>query len=260
MLFISISQYIHNISTIFYESGNTDIVNNVSFMFVNLIPYVFLIKKNRILSFGMMFIIMIFVVQGAKRGAIITGLSGVFLFIYYMFKTTNKKYKKLNYLIIMTVSFLILNYLYNLFTSNEFLLYRFENMFSSGGSGRDIIYKNIINHWYNTDSFFKLMFGFGFSSSVDITGTYAHNDWLELLSNFGIFGVSIYLWLFITGFKLLIKKKCIEDLKYVFLATIIIWFITTLFSMGYTSAEGYMRAVIIAFVIGFTQKDASKTQ
>jgi hypothetical protein len=41
-----------------------------------------------------------------------------------------------------------------------------------------------------------------------------------------------------------------SDKKYIFFTVVAMWFLVTLFSMGYTSSAGYMRAMILAYLIG----------
>ena len=85
---------------------------------------------------------------------------------------------------------------YRYYLDNEYLQYRLEVAAQGNISGRDIIYSNIWNSWLNSNSF-HFLFGYGFAASIKITGgSFAHNDWLEILSNFGLLGVIIFAVLF----------------------------------------------------------------
>lgn len=140
--------------------------------------------------------------------------------------------------------------------NNEFLINRMKDMIESGGSNRDIIYKDIWEGWYNSKNPNQHLFGFGFAGSQRLTGgMYAHNDWLELLSNFGALGVSIYFILFYSSYKLIRSSEWGEvDKRLLMLTVVSIWFIITLFSMGYTDINGYLRAIILAYLIGSKKK------
>src|SRR5690606_33853948 len=85
MLPITISQFYWNENQILAErvSSRTDLVNNVAYSFVALIPFVFLFKERKLLSIIAFILLSFFVIQGAKRGALITaGIGGIF-FVYF---------------------------------------------------------------------------------------------------------------------------------------------------------------------------------
>ena len=99
---------------------------------------------------------------------------------------------------------------------------------------------------------FKLIFGYGFASSLNLSGTgnFAHNDWLELLSNFGLLGVVLYASLFYTTVKYMLNKNFDIDKQLLIMTVMSIWFFTTLVSMSYTSSSGYIQSIILAYLIG----------
>ena len=256
MLVISILQFYFNRDIILLEriSGNENIVNNAAYMFVNLIPFVFLIKNNRLISMASMLLIIFFIIQGSKRGAILVGAFGAIMYVYYLLRTVDKKKRLRGYLLVSVLIGVIAYFVYNFYLENEFLRNRML-LLSEGGasvsSGRDVIYSRIFNSWYYSDNLINLLFGFGFAGSQYLTrGAFAHNDWLELLSNFGLLGVVIYLWLFFAAYKLIRNGNWNSDKKYIFFTVVAMWFLVTLFSMGYTSSAGYMRAMILAYLIG----------
>jgi len=120
-----------------------------------------------------------------------------------------------------------------------------------GSSGRDIIYANIFNGWYSSQSILNLLFGFGFAASLNLSnGKFAHNDWLELLSNFGLIGICVYLGLFIIGFKYVFYTKWTVEKRILIFTVLLIWLFTTFVSMSYTSEKGYIQSLLIAYLIG----------
>lgn len=264
MLPVSILQFYFNKEQVLLNriSNNQDVVNNAAYMFVNLIPFLFLIKKRKIISVVGMLILIFFIIQGAKRGAMLVGSVGLMLFLYYQLRTIDKKHRLKGYAITFLGIIVMIYYAYGFYLENEFLIERMELLSEGGVSGRDIIYENIFNSWYNSDNLFKFLFGYGFAGSMQMSGTgnFAHNDWLELLSNFGVLGVSIYLILFYSAYKLIRKSYWDPDKKIIFITVVAMWFFITLFSMGYTSTSGYLRALLLAFFIGSKEKDLVKTK
>jgi hypothetical protein len=256
MLPITIFLFISNKDFLLIERGTDNLVNNVSYNFVNLIPFVFLIRKRKLLALVSMLLLILFIIQGAKRGAIITGFIGLIIFIFYQLRTIDKQHRRRSYILSFIGIVILIYFSYNFYMNNEFLINRMKDMIESGGSNRDIIYKDIWEGWYNSKNPNQHLFGFGFAGSQRLTGgMYAHNDWLELLSNFGALGVSIYFILFYSSYKLIRSSEWGEvDKRLLMLTVVSIWFIITLFSMGYTDINGYLRAIILAYLVGSKNK------
>ncbi len=258
LLPITILQFYLNASQILLDriSDSTDVVNNVSYSFVALIPFVFLLKNKRIISFGFMMILVFFIIQGAKRGALIAGAIGLLSFVYFQLRTIERRKRFKGYFIISIAIVSMSVYAYNIYETNEFLIDRMQGLAEGNSSGRDIIYLNILNAWYNSTSYINILFGYGFAASLYLSGTgnFAHNDWLELLSNYGLLGVSIYIMLFYSAIKEIINSTWTKD-KQIFLITILlIWLFVSLVSMTYTSVNGYIQAILLAFLIGSREK------
>lgn len=251
MLPLTILQYYFNATQILSSrvSNNTDLVNNVAYSFVALIPFVFLIKR-KLLAAIVMLLMFYFIIQGAKRGALITGTIGLLVYIYFQLSTVEKKYRLSRYFVVL-VSVVVLTYFtYDVLQDNEFLIARFG---TGGASGRDIIYANIFNTWYSNDaSLFNLIFGFGFASSLRLSGTghFAHNDWLELLSNFGLLGVGIYTIVFYAAIKYLRNKMWCLNKRLLLMAILSMWFMSSLFSMFYTSTNAIVSIIILGYLFG----------
>lgn len=232
------------------SSNKEDVVNNISYIFAFLIPYIFLFKKN-LTSFFMIAIVSIFVIQGAKRGALIVGTVGILFFIYYKLSNIDYRYRVRGYIFSVFAIVFLITYLYRYFLSSEFLISRLSKI-EDGGSGRDIIYSNLLKAWYNSDNILNFIFGHGFSSTLTLSGTghFAHNDWLEILTNFGLIGVSLYLLIFLGLLRIAFQKGFMGEYKVILLAIISMWFITTLFSMIFNSQYSVIFTLLIAFLIG----------
>lgn len=232
-------------------SDNLNVVNNIAYDFVWLIPFAFLLKKYRILSVILILIIMFFIIQGAKRGAIIIGGVGMLFYIFFLLRTVSKRNRIKGYIISFIGVILIGIYAYDFFTKNEFLMERLQQLEIGGYSGRNTIYTNLFNAWYASDNFFNLLFGYGFASSVTLSGTgnLAHNDWLELLTNFGLLGLSLYFILIYSGFKEINFDWSINK-KLMIGVVMVMWLLTSLFSMGYTIDNGYLKAMLLGYLLG----------
>lgn len=254
LLPITISQFYLSAEQILQEriSDSTNVVNNIAYDFVWLLPYVFLVKKQRALSITLSLIVVFFIIQGAKRGAILVGAVGVIFYVLYLLRTVSRKNRIRGYFVAIVGLLVISFYTYNFFIQNEYLIERLQQLEQGNSSGRDVIYANLFNAWYNSDNFLTLLFGYGFASSIFLSGTgnLAHNDWLELLTNFGLVGISVYIVLFYSLYKITFSPYWSIDKKLLLAAIFLMSFSTTLFSMGYTSGGGYLKAVLLAYLLG----------
>lgn len=227
-----------------------DLVNNTGYYFVMLLPYVFLFKR-KLLSYLSILIIMTFTIQSAKRGALITSLAGSLVFIYYQLFQQGTKNLIRNIVLTTVALASITLYLYNLFLKNDFLVTRLSKI-DEGGSGRSTIYSNLIENWYGSDNILNFIFGYGFISSVNHSGTgnVAHNDWLEMLINFGLLGFAIYLFVFISLIYSIFTKKLEKTNQATLICITIIWFLISLFSMFYLNAFSVFMVILLAYILG----------
>ena len=113
--------------------------------------------------------------------------------VFLLSNENDRRKSKIERYLLSFISITVVVFLgYRYYLNNEYLQYRLELAAQGDTSNRDIIYSNIWNTWLNSD-FFHLLFGYGFAAYLKLSGTgnFAHNDWLEILSNFGLLGVII---------------------------------------------------------------------
>lgn len=232
------------------ERDADNIVTNTAYMFVSLIPFVFLFAKKRLLSAIVMLILLLFIIQGAKRGAVIVGLFMFLIYAYYLVKS-NKSGNALFKFAIPFLGICLLSLcLFEIYQSNEFLLNRMANL-SEGGSGRDVIYANLIYNWYQSGSVINYLFGHGFVASTKLSGTghLAHNDWLEILVNFGIFGVAVYVVMFTYLILLVLDRRLSLELHCILSSIFVMWFLKSTFSMMYTASSTALITALLGYSV-----------
>ncbi|WP_418637609.1 O-antigen ligase family protein [Winogradskyella sp.] len=255
MLPLSIAHYYTNQISIFADriTDNTNVVNNAAYLFVSLIPFLFFIKR-KIISYILLAIISFFIIGAAKRGALIAGILGVLVYLYYLLKeqSIENKLKRIRIYLVLLIGLIIVGYFaYNQFLENEFLKNRLEEMVEGNTSNRTENYTLIWEGWLSAESFVHLIFGFGFAASREMTGgLFAHNDWMEALSNFGLLGFTLYLFLFINLIKNIKKNTCTLEERMQLIAITLIWFFMTLVSMFYTSLNSFLMVMLLGYLIG----------
>jgi len=232
------------------DTENTNVVNNVAYSFVNLLPYVFLIKNKKMISGALMILILSFIINGAKRGAIIAGLIGTLLYFYYLIRTIEKRNLIFGYFAVIIIILGLGVYVFRTSLTNQYMVNRMASMIEGNTSGRNEIYETLFFNWYHSDNIINLIFGFGFGSSLDIAGIKAHSDWLELLTSFGLIGILLYLFIFYAAARNIWTRNWMADKRILLLCVVMIWFFVSMISMMYNSFDGFLFAILFAYLLG----------
>ena len=254
-LIVTIVTYFRNKTQFMIEYQTDNVVNNMAYSFIPLVPFVFLFKGKVILQYSFVLLIATFVILGSKRGAIVSCIFSMICFMYYTYKDLSGK-SIYNKIILILLSFSAIYIVYSVFLGNSFILQSFERVAEGQISHRDVIYRTIWNYWLNASSVFNLLFGFGFVASVEITGKYlAHNDWLEVLSNMGLMGVIIYASLIYQSYKLK-NNFYASSIWHQMLVTIMLtWIIMTIFTTRYNGLVSIYSNVLIGYITGLSHRN-----
>ncbi len=249
-----------NYSTIIADENTLQ--NNAVYGIVTLIPFLFLIK-NKILGIIISAVMYLIILSSLKRGAIIVG-SVLLLFFYYYTLFVNIKsvniYKKYLKIFLLVVLFLLLFiYLYEVIISNELLLYRFKNLENDRGSSREEIFLDILNGWLDFSNPFQFIFGYGFAGSTKFAfGGTAHNDLLEVISNFGLFGLFIFvpIWHFI--FKYSRSRNISSEHRYILLCILVGWILDSQAQQVYNSLYSFSYFLMLGYIVGSNKNNLQK--
>lgn len=222
------------------EYGVENGSNNLSYLIATIFPLCFCMNKS--IRYFYIFLCLAIVFIGGKRGAIVLSIA---LIAYTMFKDTMRSgiYSKL-----LVVTFIII--IYQIINSEyiEIFQFGFDRLEQSGSSGRDMIAKSIINGMVN-GSFINWIIGYGSIGSTLFADNFAHNDWLELLVDYGLIGLSIYAMFYWGVFKFFrsVPKQDITT-KDLLASSLIVLLIKSLFSMCLFSTE----TAVVFVVLGYT--------
>ncbi len=251
LLLAAIYKYYHQITLVSIQRNEDDVdfTNNTTVTFLMLLPMLFLYKNN-IQKWIVLAVSMFYIIMGAKRGNIMAAVIPVLLFVYYEFKDTRKSFFKSVGIIIAIVLVSALAYRWAM--SNDYLINRYEQTLEGNSSGRDVIYENAWHAWYDSMNFFVYLFGYGYDGTIHhplMNGYHAHNDWLEILVDYGLLGVVLYLSIFIAFFGSVLKTKVLNT-KLVLLSALFIWFFKTLYSMAFTESSMSLLMISVGKVLG----------
>lgn len=229
-----------SLQTMLLNGDDTEeITNNMSYIFVALIPGIVLFKDNIRIQYSLLVICMAFVMIGMKRGAIIVGVVCLIYFLYFNYKYNDKVSKgKVVFfsILIVTAAYLITE---NMMELSDYFMSRIAQTKEGYSSGRNEIYEHFWNHFKNEMDTFKFLFGNGANATLDIGINYAHNDWLEIAINQGVLGLVVYAIYWLCFWRTIRTINNMKSAKLVLSLTFISYFIMTLFSMSYTEYSYY---------------------
>lgn len=225
------------------------LTNNASVAFVVLLPWLFLIK-NRWIALGGFLVCLFHIVYGAKRGDIVASVIPVMLFIYSFARTQKGWWRKL--LFVMAIVTILGLGIWQFFQEDEYLQERLMDTIEGNSSGRDTIFRNAWECWYYADDA-QFWLGHGFLSTISLIGKAAHNDWLEVLVDYGLLGVMVYGAIFYF-FVRCIRREHNFSYRMVLLASLSIWILKSLYSMAYLEALWAVLLAPAGIVIGQNRK------
>lgn len=178
-----------------------------SYYTLALLPLVLIYTKKKY-EFLPFLVVFASILISSKRA----GMLALVLMLLVYFLSVNKKNirKTLSNIIGLGVLVFFAYYLYFYFEEK----YSFDYMSSilklqeDGGSGRDLRWEKVISGIISSHPF-NFLFGHGFKSISDFAGGNAHNDFLEIFYEFGLFAFLLYLYFYISMFKtyLAMRKK-----------------------------------------------------
>jgi hypothetical protein len=129
--------------------------------------------------------------------------------------------------------------------SNVYLSMRLDDTRAGNTSSRDIIYGKLVDNIENQNSFVKLLLGNGVNGTMKISGSLAHNDWLEIAIDMGIVGLLIYVFYYI-AFYSLTKRSHRDKQTSALLIILTFCFVRSFFSMSINDMY-----IVTTFVMGY---------
>lgn len=225
--------------------------NNLSYKLAGLFPMFLVFWNKKWLMLLLMISSSIFVLFLLKRGAILCVVISLLSTFYYLIKLDRisfKRKEKWNGIVKIVCMLLILAFIYavyEIYSSNEILQMRLE----SGSSDRDSIYLKFLNIWIDSDFPYKII-GHGPVSTLSLTGQYAHSDWLEILTDFGIIGLFLYCMISVNIIRYYNQKKLNNQAKASLIACLVYIVIRSTFSMCVYELESLLVFGYMGYIIG----------
>jgi O-antigen ligase len=157
-------------------------------------------------------------------------------------------------LLISLIAFYAVN---RMMSRSDYFQERVNDTMEGDTSGRDIYYAFFIDYYLNNTTDEEFLLGMGANATLGIWHNYAHNDWLEIAINQGLFGVFLYLIYWITFLKLCLKKGVEHKIKTALWIVFVIYFLQTFFSMSYSDYTLYS-SMVLGYCIACSAENSCK--
>lgn len=226
--------------------------NNGAYCFVSVLPFMVpLFRTRRIWFTCIFFICLIFIVLSAKRGAMVCLIVAIIYFYHhYLRRDRENRWKSL--IALLSVMVCVCAIFVNEYLSNEYFRYRIQTTLGGYASGRDTIYATIIESICGESDIFTLFFGNGMLHSVRVCGNYAHCDWLELMTDFGIAGTVLYAGFFISflRFAAKVRRRVPDNVVFTMRMIMLLLFTSSIFSMGFIAIFNSFDMLLLGILMG----------
>lgn len=223
------------------------------YSFLSIIPLIILFKKKQLLQFALLGIISIYLVLSAKRGAIILGGVSTLLVILSMLTHSSIKRKiaiVLSTILFMGGAYFFFNYQMQ---NSSYFAYRVDQTLDGYTSKRDEYARNVYDYYVNSTTTGEFFLGIGAQGTLSVNESFAHNDWLAILLEQGLFGALLYLLYWLGFIYTWIKSRSNHDSFVALGVLIFIGLGKTLFSMYYLpiSPEMMTSSGFFAVTLGY---------
>lgn len=205
-----------------FSDGNVYVsgARNSVYYCLLLLPILF-IQRNKAVIVSSVVVSFVAIILSGKRAAFIALVLALLIPVFFFTDKKKRGIKQILALILLIVV-LIAAYYYVTSVYEITLFERLGMLTEDGGSGRLEIYKSVLEG-FGESSFFQKLFGHGYNGvasdavivkvngwDTSLTATSAHNDFLEVLYDYGILGLILYIAMIIRMFRFAIRLKKID--------------------------------------------------
>lgn len=237
------------------HSSAEEFTNNIGYYFLALIPTCVYLYKKPLLQYVALGYCVVFMIMGMKRGALFIGMICLVWFIWNNLNKANLKMKL--GIAALSMVLCVFGYMFIQYQMENSLYFqkRIEDTIEGNSSGRDNLYMFFADYFWNKTSPPQFLFGSGANATIKISPHYAHNDWLEIAINQGVFGIVIYLFYWICFARTVVFGKYAYHERLSLQLLFVIFLFETFFSMSYGSMP-----INAAFVLGYSLAQEEKNE
>lgn len=176
--------------------------DNAAYTLLYFLPIILCVKKNVLKICGIV-IILIAMIFSMKRGGLIAfALAVLVYYLIYSLYISSQNKSRIRILLTSIIAFGLFFYIFNYYdsVSGNAITSRFQSIEDDQGSGRVEIWNWIFDSYGQNGSLFSTILGHGWNAVYRDSGIRsAHNDFLEILYDFGVIALFIYITFYINS-------------------------------------------------------------
>lgn len=238
-------QYYYNFDSYSLEEiyeGN--FTNNSSYTIALFLPFFFLFERRSAFHWLIILPACILILLAQKRGAVLS--SSIFL-LSYLYLTIRSRRSTTRLFSLVAVASLI----FLVYRGSSFFLQRFVG---ANSSGRSEMYPFYLAHWMD-GSFLRLLFGNGLYATMDLSFNgnhlYAHSDFVEVIYDFGILGLCVYISMIVAilhfGYR---QRKILSEASLCLYSVMAIFILKSALSGVYLDADANLLFITLGIQVG----------
>lgn len=221
----------------------TDVTNNSGYVILSLLPFIVFLIRRPSLHYTMLAIIILLVLYAIKRGAILILVLCLAFYLPKVLKNTSKITRVITIIVIGVAGYYAYNYITDFIANNSFFSTRLDLMKEGDLQARSLIWTGIIDAFLEANPF-QMLFGRGAWATLEVSLNLAHNDWLEILTNQGLFGIFIFAYFWYAFYRAWRRSKQSNTLYLLIGLLFITHFTRTFFSMSISAMPIYANCLI----------------
>lgn len=238
-----------------FADDREDITNNMGYMFLALLPCMMVYENKPAMQYLGIILCSLFVILAVKRGAMLLTAISIIIFVLYKMRSARGLRKFMTVITVAIGIIVIYSFFEKRLSESQYLNHRIEETLSGDSSGRDELYSDIIKAYTSNTNTLQMLFGRGADGTLMVTKNYAHNDWLETLTNQGILGCVIFALFWFLFYKTIRNKYYSSEARFTLFLIFITLLIKTTFSMSIGGLSIYAASIIgYSLADGFIQQ------
>lgn len=242
-----------------FDVRDYGMTNNAGYLFIPLIAGSAFLYKQKFLQYFIISACLLFSIHSTKRGAIL-----ICFVCLIWFLLNDLRGKRMNVKLGIFLFFILLVFGgYIFFEKNMSESYYFQKKMTElnrgESSGRDNLYYTFSNYYLTEATPIQFVFGSGANATLNVSTNYAHNDWLEIAINHGIFGLLVYMFYWTLFGRECFSREYDSKVKLALQIVFIDYFMRTLFSMSY-GAMTTSATLVLGYCLAQGEKNEENIQ
>ncbi|SHM04492.1 hypothetical protein SAMN04488494_1188 [Xylanibacter ruminicola] len=232
------------------NSSRTEITNNMGYEMLAILPSLLILNKRQYIQYTCIGICLAFIMMGMKRGAILCAALFVMSFVWHKMNYSRGN-RRLVVIIAIVIGFTVLYYyVERMMATSDYFMYRIEQTRSGDASGRESMYMDYFKYYVFDAGIIAKIIGHGANGTIKVFYNYAHNDWLEILTNQGLLGILVLCNYISCFWKTIRRRKLHPESKFALQIIFLFFFLQTFFSAGITNTT-----IFTACMFGYALND-----